>query len=165
MIKKNQMMRIIKFIDYIYLNSYVNNSLNINKSNDLDTMNEWKIFSTHSNKSIEYQNIYYLIKSLSTQNEFDYDILLISIHIFRKICKKYAHLIDDYIYLFGSVYISVNKNFCDEYLSDNFLAKIFNVDLKIINKMVKCVDKFVLYNDIYYGCEEKVKIMNGIYYS
>jgi hypothetical protein len=165
MIRKNQSLRMIKFIDYIYVNFYVVNSLKNYNYYNKETMNEWKIFSTHSNKCIEHQNILYLIKLLSSQKEFHYDIILICIHVYIKICEKYAHLIDNYTYLFGSVYISINKFLCDEFLCDNFLSNIFGIDLKIINNMVKCVDRFVDCNEIYFGIEEKIKIINGIYYS
>jgi len=165
MIKRNQILRIIKFIDYLYLTSYINNSLKNFAPDNSDIVNEWKIFSIHLNKLQEYQNIFYLINLLSKQNEFDYEVLLVSIHIFNKICKKYAHLIENYVILFGSIYITLNKNFCEEYLCDNFLADIFNVNVKIINEMVKCIDNFIIYNDVYYCCEEKNKIINGIYYS
>lgn len=74
-------------------------------------------------------------------------------------------MINNYTYLFGSVYISINKNYCYEYLSDYFLSNTFSVDLTVVNKMVIYIDKFIDYNDIYFGVEEKIKVVNGIYYS
>ena len=166
MIKKNQMLRIIKFIDYIYINSYVINSL-ISKQDTSGDMNDWKIFSARSNKcnNEDNFNILYLIQLLSSQNQFDYEVFLISIHIYKKICKYNAHLIDNYTYLFGSVYISTNKIFCDEFLQNDFLSNVFGIDKITIQKMVNCIDKFIDCNNIYFGTEERTKIINEINYS
>jgi hypothetical protein len=165
MIKNNQLLRIIRFIDYVYLSSYVVNSLKTNNYNEQKNMSEWKIFSTQSKKDVENKNIMYLIKLISSQKEFNYDVLLISIHIYIKICNKYAHLIDNYTYLFGSVYISINKDICYEFLTDYFLSCVLNINLKTSNYMVKCVNKFIVSNDIFFGIEEKIKIINCIYNS
>lgn len=184
-IKKNKLMRIIKFINYIYINYYVVNSLKIDSSSSCSSScssssssssscsssssssNEWKIFSTCSNdESINYEqfNILHLIQSIMSRDEFDYDVLLISIHIYRKICIEYAHLIENYIYLFGSVYISMNKILCEKFLCEKFLSDLFDKKLCLIKKMVWCIDKFINYNDIYFGLDEKDKIINEIQY-
>ena len=166
MIQKNKLVKLIKYIDYLYLNNYIKNSLKYGLD---DTKNsEWKIFSTHFNireqKRDEQFNILNLIQSIVIQNEFDDEILLITIHIYRKICIQYAHLIDNYVYLFGSVYITLNKILCDKFLSNKFLSDIFDIDPIVINKMIMCIDKFIDDNDIYFGIDEKNKITNNIYY-
>ena len=137
MIQTNELVKIIKYIDYLYLNNYIKNSLkygfedikNTKKTNN-DNNNEWKIFSTHLNtkeqnigeQKIENQfNILNLIQLIITRDEFDYETFLMTIHIYRKICIQYAHLIDNYVYLFGSIYITLNKILCDNFLSNKFL--------------------------------------------
>ncbi len=167
MTHKTKLLKFIKYIDYLYLNNYITNSLKYSFEDNKN--NEWKIFSTHFNvgekKRDDQFNILYLIQSIVNQNEFDYEIFLISIHIYRKICIKYAHLIDNYVYLFGSIYIVLNKIFCDKFLSNNFLSKIFDLKPEIISKMITCVDIFINTNDIYFGKDERIKITNSIYYS
>ena len=170
MITKNNLLRIVKYLNYIYITSYVKNSLKINKYNEKNNEknNEWKIFSTHFNikqQNYEQFNILHLIQSIISRDEFDYNILLISIYIYKKICINYADLIDNYIYLFGSVYITMNKILCDNFLDANFLSIIFDIELKIITKMIKCIDNFINNNDIYFSIDEKNKIIDGIYYA
>jgi len=160
------LLKIIKYIDYIYLNSYINNLLIIKKYDE--DLNKWKIFSTcfnNNKKNYEQFNILHLIKSIISQNEFNYEILLISIHIYEKICIKYAHLIDNYTYLFGSVYISMNKILSDNFLSDNFLSNLFDIHVEKIILMIKCIDYFIDFNDIYFDINDKKKIINEIYYT
>lgn len=165
MSQKKKLLKVIKYIDYLYLNNYINNSLRYGFEDNKN--NEWKIFSTHFNvgekKRDNQFNILYLIQTIVNQNGFDYEIFLISIHIYRKICIKYAHLIDNYVYLFGSIYIVLNNIFCDEFLSNKFLSDIFNIKPEIISKMFACVDKFINTNDIYFGNDEKIKITNSIH--
>ena len=90
-----------------------------------------------------------------------------TIHIYRKICIQYAHLIDNYVYLFGSIYITLNKILCDNFLSNKFLSDVFGIDLIVINKMIMCIDKFIddNDNDIYFGIDEISKIKNIINHS
>ena len=166
MTQKNKLLKVIKYIDYLYLNNYIKNS--VKYGFDDNKNNEWKIFSTHLNygesKKDNHYNILNLIDTIIVQNEFDEEIFLISIHIYKKICIQYAHLIDNYVYLFGSVYISLNKILCDKFLSNKFLSDIFNIEPKIINKMLICIDKFINNNDIYFGIDEKIQIIDNIYY-
>lgn len=156
MTKTNKLVKVIKYIDYLYLNNYIKNSLKYEfKDNKDNKNNEWKIFSNHLNvkeqKRNDQFNILNLIQSIIIQNEFDYEIFLITIHIYKKICIQYAHLIDNYVYLFGSI-------------SNKFLSDIFDIEPIIINKMIMCVNKFINDNDIYFGIDEKIKITNNIYY-
>lgn len=165
MTRKTKLFKIIKYIDYIYINNYVFNSLKYITIDD--KINEWKIFSTHFNvkKSDLQYNILHLVQSIVNQNEFDYEIFLISIYIYKKICIEYAHLIDNYVYLFGSIYIALNKKMCDEFLSNNFLSNIFNIKHVIVDNMIMCIEKFINTNNIYFGIDEKIKIIDEIYYS
>jgi len=167
MIQKNKLVKIIEYIDYLYLNNYIKNSLKYGLNNNKN--NELKIFSTHFNigkqKRDEQLNILNLIQSIVIQNEFNYEIFLITIHIYRKICIQYAHLIDNYVYLFGAIYITLNKILCDKFLSNKFLSDILDIEPIVINKMVMCIDKFIDDNDIYFGMDEIIKITNSIYYS
>jgi hypothetical protein len=153
-------LKIIKYIDYCYINNYLKNNLKIINVNCDENMNDWKIFSTYSND--EKFNILYLIQMICSQIEFDYEIFLISIHIYKKICIKYAHIIDNYVYLFGSIYVVINKLYCKKYLTDKFLIKIFNIEQKIITIMISCIEKFLTNYEIYFGNNEKNKIMNEI---
>lgn len=154
-----KLLKVVKYIDYCYINNYVKNC--VKNINDTKNMNDWKIFSTYSND--EKYNILYLIQMICSQNEFDYEIFMLTIHIYRKICIKYAHIIDNYVYLFGSIYIAVNKLYYDEYLSENFLVNILNLEQKIIKNMISCIEKFLIHDEIYFGIEEKIKLKNEIY--
>ena len=110
--KKEFELKIVKFIDYIYLINFILNTLSdrnlsIYKSLQDQTDNDWKIFSTHCvNESL---NILYLLKAIKLMPNYNCELLLLSIHIYAKICEKYAHQIKNYTYLFASVYIAVNK--------------------------------------------------------
>jgi len=150
MITDKKLIKHIKYIDYCYINNYVKNNLKI--INHTENMNDWKIFSAYSND--DKYNILYLILMLYSQNEFDYQIFLLSIRIYKKICIKYAHVINNYVYLFGSIYITVNKFCCDEYLTENFLVNIFNLERKIVNDMIHCIKKFLIYDEKYFGIED-----------
>lgn len=167
MIQKNKLLKVIKYIDYLYLNNYISNSLRYGFDDNKN--NEWKIFSTHFNveeqKRDEQFNVLNLVQSIVNQDVFNYEIFLITIHVYRKVCIKYAHLIDNYVYLFGSIYITLNKILCDEFISNKFLSNIFGIEPEIISKMNKCIENFIDSNDIYFGTDEKNKITNSIYYS
>lgn len=183
MSNNNKILKLVKFIDYIYLNYYVKNSLNVSISDvsisDVETnknMNNWKIFSTRSNDveinkinnvylSGERLNILYLLQMIISQDIYDFEVLLISLHIYKKICIQYAHLIDNYTYLFGCVYIVINKILCKKFLTENFLSNMFGINPKFISMMIHCVDEFIDTNDIYFGTDEKHNILDGIYHS
>ena len=166
-------LKIVKFIDYIYINNFITNTLQSEQNNSLlkknsipkyydqyKKDNEWKIFSTHYND--ESINILYFIKIVKSQENYNYDILLISLHIYTKICEKYAHQIENYTYLYASVYIAVNKIICDEYLTEIFMAQILNISNNIAKNMVSIVDMFMDANDIYFDSMEKEKLISNI---
>ena len=106
-------------------------------------------------------NILYLLQNIVSQDEFDYEILLWTIHIYQNICVKHANMIDNYIYLFGSIYVSVNI-VNDKYISENFLTEIFCINGDIIKKMIKTIDNYIDNNDIYFGDCEKNKIIDSV---
>lgn len=158
---EKDIVKIIKYLDYCYLDNYIINSLYNKSQND---MNEWKIFSIYSFADIynnEQYNILYLIKNLISQDEFDDEIFLWSIDIFKKICIKYADVIDNYIYLFGAIYITTNF-INDYYLSEKYLVKLLKIEINLIKKMIHCINKYMDYNDIYFGDEERKKIIDSI---
>ena len=118
-IKKEFELKIVKFIDYIYLNNYITNMLipdtNVQLTKKIANTyyaqeqidNDWKIFSTHYID--ESLNILYFIKKIKSKSNFNIELLLLTLHIYTNICKKHAHQIENYTYLFASVYIGVNK--------------------------------------------------------
>jgi hypothetical protein len=165
MIKKNitdrEIIEIIRLTDYYYIISLARNSL---KFSDDVIVNEWKIFSTHSiniQLNNEDCNMLYLLQNMISHDEFDYEILLWTIHIYENICIKYADLIDNYVYLFGSIYVSANI-INEKYLSEIFLTKIFGIDVNIVKKMINTINNYMDNNDIYFGIDEKKKILNLI---
>ena len=165
MLCDKKILLILRYIDYLYISNYVKNCSIETTSNKC--MNEWKIFSTRSNSNRLYSNdkhfnILYLIQSILYRNKFDFEILLTCIYIYKKICIYNAHIIENYVYLFGSVYLVVNNILCDDYLSNNFLSDIFNIESKDINEMIKCVYKFIEFNDAYFGVDEKKNILSEI---
>lgn len=182
--KKEFEIKIVKFIDYVYLNNFITNTLlKENKSTNtinqfkydynnnfvidlsMNSINEndWKIFSNHFiNDNV---NILYFIKSVKLKSNYSYELLLITIHIYTKICIKYAHLIENYTLLFASVYIAINKVMCDEYLPYTFMAKVLKINRGLAKKMVWIVDRFMDLNDIYFGSNDKEKIIYGILYN
>lgn len=159
-------LKLFRFIDYIYLSNFLKNSLEndfCQVKNHTSNNNEWKIFSTHYiNETV---NILYFIRKIITDINFSEELLLNTVHIYSKICKKYAHLIDNYISLFASVYIAINKIFCDNqnYLSDHFMSKILNIPLKTTNSMVEIVDNFIDNDDIYFDSKEKENLKLNIF--
>lgn len=182
--KKDFELKIVKFIDYVYLNNFITNTLlkenkstntknkyencccnnfhidfNMNSINE----NDWKIFSNHFMD--DNINILYFIKSIKLKSNYSYELLLLTIHIYTKICIKYAHFIENYTLLFASVYIAINKVMCDEYLPYTYLAKVLNVNRGLARKMVWMVDVFMDLNDIYFGSNDKERIIYGILYN
>lgn len=85
-----------------------------------------------------------------------------AIHIYGKICIKHAHKIENYTLLFGSVYVGVNKIVSDKYLSDDFIAKTFNIGIVKALQMVMLVEEFMDTNDIYFGSKEKESLISYI---
>lgn len=163
MITDDKLIEMIKYIDYCYIHNYIKNTLENNKT----AQEEWNVFTFHStNTQIinEKCNILYLLQNIISHKEFNYEILLWTIHIYKNICIKYANTIDNYVYLFGSIYISINI-VNDKYISDDFLSKLFDLDGKIIKKMIKTIDNYIDNNDIYFGDCEKNKIVDLVKYS
>ena len=154
--------KLIKYIDYIYLSNYINNNIvEINAYYNFTNDYDWKIFSNH--KFINEINILYLIKCFKLQKKYySKEILLISIYVYISICKKYAHLIDNYTFLFGSIYITINKYFNDEYLTTDFLSKILNINKSVAIKMTMIIEKYIENSNLYYGNIEKLEIINSI---
>jgi hypothetical protein len=171
-IKKEFELKIVKFIDYIYLNNYITNMLipdtNVQLTKKIANPyyiqeqidNDWKIFSAHYID--ESLNILYFIKKIKSKSNFNIELLLLTLHIYSNICKKHAHKIENYTYLFASVYIGVNKIICVEYLTDIFIAQVLNIPINNAKKMVNLVDKFMDTNDIYFGIKEKEGLINNI---
>lgn len=167
-------LNIVKFIDYIYLDNFVANTLMIDENillskkiknkYDENSDENWEIFSS-VNININFDetiNILYFIKKIKSHKNYNYDILLLSIHIYSKICKKYAHLIDNYTYLFASVYIVVNNVINNEYLTYIYMIQILNITNNIATKMINIVNKFIDSNDIYFDLKEKEWLKNKI---
>ena len=59
MISSKNMIKIIKYIDYLYVSNYITNTLKYSTNDKL--LNEWKIFSIYSNSLsvIDKYNIFY----------------------------------------------------------------------------------------------------------
>ena len=177
--KKELEVKIVKYIDYIYLNNFIKNTISsyqntliphknmlapiTNENKDEEQLdNEWKIFSIrYMDESL---NILYFIKTIKSQPNYNYDLLLITLHIYTKICNKYAHLIENYTHLFASVYISINMVVCvcEEYLTFVFMAQVLNISNDLAKKMISTIDKFMDLEDIYFGLGEKEKIISDI---
>jgi hypothetical protein len=158
--------------------NYISNSMkygNTNQllNNDCDSFtNEWKIFSTYlffSNSSLkksisnfEKYNILYLFQTICSQNIYTNNLLLWSIYIFKKICTQVAHLIDNYVFLFGCIYSLAIKETNPKYNCCDFLLKTFEIEYECGEKMISCVNKFIDFNELIFGITEKTKIINSI---
>lgn len=153
-----KLLKTVKYIDYCWVNNYIKNILIT--VNNLHDINNWKIFSNYSTD--EKHNILYLVQALHSQNVFKYKIFLLSVHIYKNICVRYAHIIDNYVCLLGSIYIAVNRSYCDEYLTEHFLVKILKIELCIVKEMISCIENFLVQYKIYFTLEEKKKIKNEI---
>lgn len=154
--------KIVKFIDYIYLHNFITNMMlletsNLNKEqSDID----WKIFSTQCVN--DKYNIMFFIKMFIVQRNYKHETLLTSIHIYSKICKKYAHLINNYTFLFVSVYNATNKILSDDNSIECFMTKILNIPVCVASKMTNIIDEFMIQNDIYFDPKEKERIICNI---
>lgn len=156
------MTKIIKYIDYLYLSNYIANSLKYQTDDKL--LNEWKIFSIYSNGSnaLEKHNILYLVKTLNTYSTFTQELLLWTIYVYKQICLKLAHVIDNYVYLFGSIYALGIKLTGIKYDYSMLLFEIFNVDKEQSLKMTNCVLMFIKLNNIFFNNYERTNIINQI---
>ena len=162
MISSKNMIKIIKYIDYLYVSNYITNTLKYSTDNKL--LNEWKIFSIYSNSQsvIEKYNIFYLIKVLNEHSTFTYDLFLWTIYVYKKICFKLAHIIDNYVYLFASIYAVGIKFFEIKYDCSNLLFEILNISKQQSLKMIYCIEMFYNFNNIFFSNYEKSKIINQI---
>jgi len=154
--------KIIKLIDYIYLNNYIGNSLIFpNQKNNV--YNDWKMFSNcHYDESI---NILFFLKNIRKQDNFSYENLLLAIHIYMGICKKHAHQIDNYTFLFATIFVSVSEIMCIEFIGFigyEYLAVILNVTNCKAKKMICMIGKFMNSNEIYFGSKEKEIILKKL---
>ena len=157
----NSIIKIIKLVDYSYLNNYILlNIIDEETNSKKNVYNDWKIFSNHNYD--EKINIFYFLKLIKHQNDFSYEKLLLIIHIYIKICQKYAHLIDNYTYLFATVYISINNLMFIESIEYFYLAEILKINHDIAKKMIVLVDNFIDTEKIYFSTLEKQKILNKI---
>lgn len=162
MISTKYMTKIIKYIDYLYLSNYIANSLKYQTDDKL--LNEWKIFSIYSNGSnaLEKHNILYLVKTLNTYSTFTQELLLWTIYVYKQICIKLAHVIDNYVYLFGSIYALGTKLTRMKYDCSRILFEIFNINKEQSLKMTECVEMFIDFNNIFFNNYERNIIINQI---
>ena len=157
--------KIAKFIDYCYLNNYVKNTLNNYDNKILTEQNNWRIFSNCFYD--ENKNILNFICSIKKIKSYSTDTILLSIHIFEKICIQYAHLVDNYTCLFGMVYICVNNlvSCVDKHIPFSFAEEFFKLNKKQVRYMSLLIEKFINEtNEIYFSDEDKTKIMKSILY-
>ena len=167
MTKNNISVRIIKFIDFCWLNNFIQNSISPKNNKILDKYYKWELtWEIFSNKYYnEKLNILYFIKSIKKHHGYSLELLLLTINIFEKICVQYAHQIENYTCLFAAIYIAANKIVLNEYLSWDFLSEFFKLDIVIARKMVEHIDFFMCNNDIYFGVKEQNNLMIKILYS
>lgn len=160
-------LKIIKHLHYTYINNYIKNTLI--KPTNLKMNNEWEIFDTktcdtNSGYILNTNNddILQLINYICESEIFtDYQIMYV-IYIFDEICVLYAHLIDNYVYLFGTIYALSNKFYFGNFSPYDFLMKIFNIDDVKSKNMINCVDKFIRLHKITFSSSKKNKIINMI---
>lgn len=163
MLSNNSLKKIIEYLDYCYLTNNIKNTLNSDNKNNND-LNIWNIFSFNSinNKNdFEKHNILYLVQNIITKEYFNNEIFLLSIYIYKKICVKYANIIDNYIYLFGSIYVSINL-INNKNVTENFLISLFNIEISIVKKMIDCINIFLNNNYIYFNIRQRNKIIQLI---
>lgn len=159
----NIIIKIIKFIDYCWLDNFIANTLSHSKITSNDINYSWFVFSNKYYN--ENSNILSFIRNIKKHHGYNSELLLITINLFESICRKHAHCIENYTCLFAAIYIAINRIFVEEYLSFNFLSEFFNFDTIIARKMVENVDLFIYYNDIFFGLEEQNMLMKKILYN
>jgi hypothetical protein len=155
---KNLELAIVKYIDYVYISNFISNSIKYDIVHK-QTHNEWKIFSSYPN---EYNNILHFIKMIMPQIDLN-NSLLLSIHIYSKICKKHAEQINNYTNLFASVFVVVNNYICKQDLMLDFVKSILNISSSKLIKMIEIINKFIDLNDIYFGPDEKELLIENIF--
>jgi len=85
-------------------------------------------------------------------------------YVYKKICLKLAHVIDNYVYLFGSIYAlgtELTKE-QDKYDCSRILFEIFNVNKEQSLKMINCVEMFIDDNNVFFNNCERTKIIYQI---
>lgn len=98
MTKNNISIRIIKFIDFCWLNNFIQNSISRKNNNIFDKYYKYELtceltWTIFSNKYYnEKLNILYFIKSIKKHQGYSLELLLLTINIFSKICVQYAHV-------------------------------------------------------------------------
>lgn len=176
MVLDNKYLPVIKYIDYVYIENYIKSSLKqtINANNENDDpihtylINELKIFSicsknTNLQKSLNYKiNILYLIQKIYFYPQFTYQSFLKAIHIFEKICCKYAYLIDNYVYLLGSIYILILCLDNEKLHPQKLLMELLDIDKKTSGIMLDCVDIFINFYDVSFSYQERINIIKRI---
>lgn len=144
MITKSELnKKICKYIDFCYLKYFIENSekYSTNLTNNIINDNvDWKIFSTCYDEHI---NILYVLDYVEKIPTFSYDLLFASLHLYNKICIRYAHLIECYTYLFASIYICVSDMICVEYHGYAILSKILRINKTKSKKMIDAINYFV----------------------
>ena len=161
---EENLIKIVKFVDYCYLQNFIKNTLNDNyEYNNLYELNEWKIFS--NNLFNEKKNILNFLTIIKNLKYFSINIILLTINIFKKICIKYAHLIENYTLLFGCIYTCITKINSDNYINYNFLYNYLKIDNNYIKNICDIVNKFIDCNDIFMSNEDKINLMTVILYN
>lgn len=159
-------LKIIRYIDYCWLNNFVANSIepiDFDKNQNYQIDYEWNLFS--NNQTQKQTNIYEFIKFIKKNSEYSNEVLLLSINVFEKICIKYAHLIENYTFLFAAVYIAINKSFVEGNLDLETLTSFFHIEKNIAKKMIFCINKFIQYNNVQISLNERLKLLDKIIYN
>jgi len=140
--------KIIKYIDYQYIYNYVTINVNQKRHNNIDYY-DWKIFSNRTYD--ETINILHCIKIIKKHPGYTKYQLLVALHVYTKICNLYAHLIDNYTYLFATIYVVINSFFSDEYFTAFGLSDILNITYSHAKLMMNVVDNFIMQREIYFN--------------
>jgi hypothetical protein len=161
--KVKTIVKIVKYIDYCYLKNYIDNTLSHSQQIKQIEQNNWRIFSNCFYD--ENKNLLNFLTSIKKFKSYLFDNVLLSIHIFNEVCKKYAHLIENYTCLYGIVYLCVNNKFNkinEKNIPDSFVEEFFNLSERQVKFMSKLVKKFMQENEINFGNDEKKFITNHI---
>ena len=150
--------KIVKYIDYCYLNNYVNNIILSKPLND-------SLIIFDDIKHDEKVNILYFLNSLKKLSiinpQYNFECILNTIVIFEKICIESAHQFTAYTYLFATVYAVIYANsYTDNNFSCEFLTKVIKVNLNLANSMIECVSKYIKNIDIF--DKDKLNIISSL---
>jgi len=131
-----------KNIDYIWLHYYV--KLTMENCNNKTEMN----FNS-PNKDI---TIIDFIETLKIKAFYKNEIMIISLFHFTNFCAKYAHVIDNYTFLFSMCYyIAYNKYYEDKYLP--IITEVFEITNETLKKYENYL-YFTLKNTININCDQ-----------